>query len=296
MVWLLLLVTVLLSACGASNNGKATSPESAGTADNAQAAAPDATGGAEPGDSGNAAPTEEGASAGELVTLTVSAAASLTDALEELESQFEAAHPNIELQFNFGGSGALRRQLEQGAPADLFLSASMPHMEALVEAGLIAADQQRTLLGNSLVVVVPADAQEAPADLEALTSDAIARVAVGIPESVPAGAYAQEALMNAGVWETLQAKTVQAKDVRQVLQYVETGNVEAGFVYKTDAASTGGVRIAFDVDPSLHAAIDYPAGIVSATGHPEEAQTLYTFLQSDEALEVFETYGFSAAP
>ncbi|MCD1257257.1 molybdate ABC transporter substrate-binding protein [Paenibacillus athensensis] len=231
----------------------------------------------------------------EAVELTVSAAASLTDALKEVQTAYEAAHAGIKLSFNFGASGALQQQIEQGAPADLFLSAAAKNMKALVDKQLIDPALQTALLANSLVVVVPADARTAPVALSDLTKPEVKAVAIGIPESVPAGSYAKEALTKAGLWDALQAKTVQGKDVRQVLQYVETGNADAGFVYKTDALTSAKVRVAFAADPATYAPIVYPFGIVKATKHPQEAADLYAYLQSQAALDVFQKYGFSVS-
>jgi molybdate transport system substrate-binding protein len=249
---------------------------------------------------GHAAPASESGAAsrepGPKVELTVSAAASLTDALKEIRQAYESRHPDIKLNLNFGASGALQKQIEQGAPADLFLSASVQTMKALVDKHLIDKERQTDLLANELVVVVPADgnpAVEGVQELRDLAEDAVQNVAIGIPESVPAGNYAKEALENANLWESLQSKTVQAKDVRQVLQYVETGNADAGFVYKTDALTSGKAKIAFAVDPNLYTPIVYPAGVVKETKHPREAEDFYMYLQTKEALDVFVQYGFS---
>ncbi|MBN2984052.1 molybdate ABC transporter substrate-binding protein [Cohnella algarum] len=240
-------------------------------------------------------PASTAEASGKTVELTVSAAASLTDALSDIERSFEAAHPNIRIGFNFGASGALQQQIEHGAPADLFFSAAAKNMQALVDGGYIEADRQTDLLANSLVVIVPADGTATVAQESDLTRDAIKKIAVGIPESVPAGSYAKEALTRAALWDELQPKLVQAKDVRQVLQYVETGNADAGFVYRTDAIGSESARIAFEVDPDAYSAIRYPVGIVKTTKHAAEAELLYDYLLSPEAGEIFESYGFAAA-
>ncbi|WP_037288474.1 molybdate ABC transporter substrate-binding protein [Saccharibacillus sacchari] len=231
----------------------------------------------------------------ESVTLTISAAASLTDALNDIQKTYEAANSNVKLEFNFGASGALQQQIEQGAPADLFLSASTKNMQALLDGGLIEDEQEKNWLTNTLVVVVPKDAQTAITKIEDLTGDSVKHVAIGIPDSVPAGKYAQEALTNAGLWDSLQDKMVQGKDVRQVLQYTETGNADAGFVYKTDALTSDQVKVAFDVEASSYSPINYPIGIVKSTEHQEAAQAFYDYLQTPEALDVLTGYGFSVA-
>ncbi|WP_028610763.1 molybdate ABC transporter substrate-binding protein [Paenibacillus harenae] len=231
--------------------------------------------------------------ASDTVELTISAAASLTDALGEIRNRYESKNKSVKLYFNFGASGALQQQIEQGAPADLFLSAAPKNMKALVDKELIDADKQKTLLTNELVVVIPSDGKSVIGSMAELTNKKVNNVAIGIPESVPAGSYAKEALLNANLWEALQTKMVQGKDVRQVLQYVETGNADAGFVYRTDALTSQKVTTAFAVDPTTYAPVEYPIGIVKATNHSLEAERFYRFLQSKEALAVFLKYGFS---
>ncbi|XEC92989.1 molybdate ABC transporter substrate-binding protein [Paenibacillus tarimensis] len=229
----------------------------------------------------------------EEVDLIVSAAASLTDALKDIQKLYESGHPNIKINYNFGSSGALQQQIEQGAPADLFLSAASRNMKALTDKELIEADRQTNLLNNELVVVIAADREAAIEEAADLTDEKIRYVAIGIPESVPAGSYAKEALTGLHLWDKLQPKMVQGKDVRQVLQYVETGNADAGFVYKSDALTSDKVRIAFTVDPKTYSIIEYPIGVVKTSKHSREAEDFYLFLQSREALNVFAEYGFS---
>ncbi|MDT0126348.1 molybdate ABC transporter substrate-binding protein [Paenibacillus sp. RRE4] len=229
----------------------------------------------------------------EKVELTISAAASLTDAMKEVQTNFEQANPNISLSFNFGASGALQQQIEQGAPADIFVSASAKNMKALVDENLIESSDQKNLLQNSLVAIVPADGTSAVTSEKDLTNDGIKTVAIGIPESVPAGTYAKEALTNAKLWDQLEKKLVQGKDVRQVLQYVETGNADAGFVYKTDALTSKQVKIAFEVDKNSYTPANYPLGIVESTKHRSEAEQFYAYLQTPEVLDIFAKYGFS---
>lgn len=272
-------LALVLSGCGASTDTPDTSSATESTASNT------ATSG-ESSATGNVDPQE-------TVDLTISAAASLTDAMKEIETNFEAAHPNINLNFNFGASGALQQQIEQGAPSDIFVSAASKNMNALVEENLIAEADQQNLLQNSLVAVVSADRADEVSSEKDLTSDTIKTIAIGIPESVPAGTYAKEALTNAKLWDQLESKLVQGKDVRQVLQYVETGNADAGFVYKTDALTSDQVKIAFEVDKASYTPANYPAGIIEGTKHRTEAEQFYTYLQSPEVLDVFAKYGFS---
>jgi molybdate transport system substrate-binding protein len=229
----------------------------------------------------------------DTIELTISAAASLTDALSEIQKIYEAHNRSVKLSFNFGSSGALQQQIEQGAPADLFVSAASKNMEALVDKQLIDINKQKNWLTNNLVVVIPLNGKAAISSLTDLSKAEVKHVAIGIPESVPAGTYAKEALMNAKQWDLLQFKTVQGKDVRQVLQYVETGNADAGFVYKTDSLSSKKVKVAFSVDPKTYTPVEYPMGIVKATKHSKTAEEFYAYLQSKEALDVFVKYGFT---
>ncbi|SFI41899.1 molybdate transport system substrate-binding protein [Paenibacillus sp. UNC496MF] len=222
--------------------------------------------------------------------LLVSAAASLKDSLDVIEKSYEKKHPDIDLVFNYGSSGTLQKQIEQGAPADLFFSAGQKQMDALVKENLIS--DHATLLNNDLVMVVPSNVKTKYTTVKELIAKSVKKIAVGQPESVPAGQYAQETLNARGVWNSLQSKLVYAKDVRQVLTYVETGNVDAGFVYKTDALTSSKVRIALNILPSVHSPILYPAGIVKETKHAAEAKAFYTYLQSSEADAVFVKYGF----
>ncbi|QKS60092.1 molybdate ABC transporter substrate-binding protein [Paenibacillus barcinonensis] len=274
----------MLAGCGNNGSSATEKPDASSAANQASASTPAAS--SESTSSSAAEPQEK-------VELTISAAASLTDAMTEIKTGYEQAHPNISLNFNFGASGALQQQIEQGAPADIFVSASAKNMKALVDEQLIASTDQRNLLQNSLVAIVPADGTSTVTSEKDLASDAIKTVAIGIPESVPAGMYAKEALTNAKLWDQLEKKLVQGKDVRQVLQYVETGNADAGFVYKTDALTSKQVKIAFEVDKSSYTPANYPLGIIEGTKHRTEAEQFYAYLQTPEVLDIFAKYGFS---
>jgi molybdate transport system substrate-binding protein len=272
-------LALVLAGCGASTSTTDTSTGAEQTTSTPAAS----------GESSSAGVTDPQ----ETVDLTISAAASLTDAMKEIETNFETANPNIELNFNFGASGALQQQIEQGAPADIFVSAATKNMNALVDENLIASGDQKNLLQNSLVAIVPADGTNTVASETDLISESIKTVAIGIPESVPAGTYAKEALTNAKLWDELESKLVQGKDVRQVLQYVETGNADAGFVYKTDALTSDQVKIAFEVDKNSYTPANYPIGIIEGTKHRTEAEQFYAYLQTPEVLDIFARYGFT---
>lgn len=222
--------------------------------------------------------------------ILISAAASLQDSLDKIAIQYEKEHPTVDLVFNYGASGTLQKQIEQGAPADLFFSAGDKQMNALVDAGLVTDHTE--LLKNQLVVVVPSNSKSVLTSITQLTGSGFKKVAVGQPESVPAGQYAQAALTTKNVWDVLQSKLVFAKDVRQVLSYVETGNVDAGFVYKTDALTSKKVKIVLTVGSFAHKPINYPVGIVKGSKVQDEAKAFYNYVQTKTAINVFTSYGF----
>ncbi len=228
--------------------------------------------------------------------LVVSAAASLTDAMKELAAKYESAVPGVDVQLNFGSSGALQRQIGQGAPVDVFISAGSAQMDALVEQEWIMPGSRIDLLTNEMVVIVPKDSASPPSTVEDLQRERFLHIAVGQPDTVPAGGYAREALNFYGLWDRLLPQIVFGKDVRQVLSYVETGNADAGWVYRTDALASDHVSIAFAVDPQSHARIAYLAGVATNTAHPDEAMLFFNFLQQETAAQVFESYGFKAGP
>ncbi|MEC0170603.1 molybdate ABC transporter substrate-binding protein [Paenibacillus graminis] len=225
--------------------------------------------------------------------IVVSAAASLQDSLDKIAVLYEKQHPDIDLVFNYGASGTLQKQIEQGAPADLFFSAGDKQMKALVDGGLISDNKQ--LLKNQLVLVVPSNSTASITAITQLTDKGFKKVAVGQPESVPAGQYAQQSLTAKKVWDKLQSKLVFAKDVRQVLSYVETGNADAGFVYKTDALTSSKVKIRLTVGAHVHKAINYPVGIVKDSKHTAEAKAFYSYVQTKAASDIFTSYGFKLA-
>lgn len=226
------------------------------------------------------------------VELTISAAASLQEALAELQKEFEEVHPNIHINFNFGASGALQQQIIQGAPVDLFISAAEDKFQQLVTDGFIDRAQAVQLLGNKLVFITPLDGPNNWTALEDLVK--ANKISIGTPDTVPAGSYAKEALTNAGIWSRVEDQMIYAKDVRQVLTYVETGNVDAGIVYNTDARLSEKINIVTSVETSLHPPIIYPLGVVKNSDYQEESTLFYEYLQTDSAKELFESYGFTA--
>lgn len=227
--------------------------------------------------------------------VTVMAAASLTDAMREL-GQAWAAKGNPAPRFSFAASSALARQIEQGAPADMFASADEPWMDHLQERGLIAADTRVGVLGNRLVLVAPADAPGEVAlapgvDLLARLGPQ-GRIATGDPAAVPVGKYAQAALTALGVWDAVAPRLARAENVRAALLLVERGEAPLGIVYATDAAASAGVRVVATFPEGSHPPIIYPFALTRRGDRPQ-ARALFAFLTGPEAAPVYKRLGFS---
>jgi molybdate transport system substrate-binding protein len=229
------------------------------------------------------------------IVLTIGAAASMKDVLEAIGDQYEKEHENIKLTFTFSSTGTLQKQIEQGAPIDIFVSADPAAFERLVQKKLVIAKQNRLLAYNELVLITSKQKANEVHSLSDLKQPAIRSVAIGIPETVPAGAYAKQWLQNADVWKELQEKYVLAKDVRQVLTYVESGNADCGIVYRTDALSSKRVRIAATAPHSLNQQIAYKTGVVAQSKRQKEAEQFITYLYSKKAARIFVKYGFIVA-
>lgn len=230
----------------------------------------------------------------ESTEIMVSAAASMKDSLTELQKTYAQKTSDIKLTLVFGGSGTLQQQIEQGAPVDLFISAGKAQMDALEQKNLLVKESKVDLVGNELVLVTGKN-NNTVTSLADLSKASVTKVSIGTPESVPAGKYAQEALTNLKLWDLIKPKFVLAKDVTQVLNYVETGNVEAGLVYQSDAQGSTKVKVVAVVPESSHKPILYPAAIVSTTKNRQAAEDFLKYLQSSEAQQVFGKYGFKAA-
>jgi molybdate transport system substrate-binding protein len=227
-------------------------------------------------------------------TLTVSAAASVQDALRATASEYRRLHPAAaNVEFNFGASGALAQQIEQGAPVDIFLSAAPQPMDRLAAKGLLLNGTRCDLLRNDIVLIVPA--RHTGITFAALAAPAVKQVALGDPATVPAGDYGHQVLTNLGIWDQVRPKLVLAKDVRQVLAYVATGNVEAGIVYGTDARQTSDVQVAAVAPENSHAPVVYPAAIVGSTREAAAARNFLAFLEGPYARAIFTSYGFTWA-
>jgi len=223
--------------------------------------------------------------------ITVFAAASLSDSLKELAPRFQAVTGHT-LRFNFGASGALARQIKEGAPADVIVSADELRVDQLEKAGLLLPGTRRTIVANQLVVVVAADDGARVKALADLAKPDVRRLAIGEPATVPVGTYTKEHLQKAGLWQQLLDKMVPLDTVRAVLAAVESGNAEAGFVYKTDALISKRVRIAVEVPLAAGPKITYPVAVLKDSKQPDAARAFADYLAGAEAQAVFLRYGF----
>ena len=220
------------------------------------------------------------------------AAASLTDAITEISKSFESER-NVKIYTNFAGSQTLQLQIERGAPADLFISASPKQMDALRAKGAIRESSRRDVLRNSLVLVAPIGSSHQIETPVELADSRIRRIAIGEPSSVPAGIYGAEALNRLGIWSGVKPKLIPGADVRSVLAYTAAGEVDFGIVYRTDASVSEKVRIAYEFPASSHSPIVYPAAVIRGAKHEALAHSFLRYLETSEVKRVFEKYGFS---
>ena len=223
--------------------------------------------------------------------IRIGAAISLRAVVEELGRRFEEETGN-RVSFTFGSSGQVMGQIRNGAPIDLFISAAHAQMEQLAGEKLIEPSSRRVVATNVLVLVVPAD-RPGPAGFEELGGPEVRRIAMGEPRTVPAGAYARETLEHLKIWAAVQERVVYGTNVRQVLAYVERGEVDAGIVYRTDAVEAGEkIRIVATAEPGWHAPIEYPAAIVAGSRSKQAASAFLDFLGSEEGRRVLTEHGF----
>ncbi|MBV8544561.1 MAG: molybdate ABC transporter substrate-binding protein [Acidobacteria bacterium] len=223
--------------------------------------------------------------------LRVSAASSLTDALHEIGRIYHHDTGDT-LLFDFGASSTLARQIAEGAPSDVFISADESKMDQLQQRGFIIKASRRSILSNTLVIIVPSDSNLKINGGADLADDAISNIAVAEPQSVPAGIYAKEYLRKLHVWDRIKDKLIPTENVRAALAAVESGNVQTGIVYRTDALISRSVRIAFEVPRAEGPRISYPAAIVGDSKQKAAAQRFIDFLQTPPAQDIFRKYGF----
>lgn len=233
-----------------------------------------------------------GTSTAEKVELHISAAASLTDALDDFKKTYEKDHDNVELKFMYGGSGKLATSIENGAPADVFLSASKKDMDALEDKELLDASSRKDFTRNALVLIANEDSDSTLSSFDDIDAAEIDHFVIGEPESVPAGRYTKEVFEHLKLWEPLQDKLVLASDVRQVLTQVELGNADYGVVYSSDAFISDKVKVLAEADPSWHEPIVYPGAVLKDSKHTDEAQQFFEALLSEQGQETLAKYGF----
>jgi molybdate transport system substrate-binding protein len=249
------------------------------------------------GGSGTAATTSSSPPVAEAnpVTLNVFAAASMTEALNEIAELYKVENPEVTLVFNFDSSGKLQTQIENGAEADLFLSAATKQMTALADGGFVDIATQKDLLVNKVVLIVPGDSAKGITSYEDVPTDKVSLIALGNAD-VPCGQYAEEIFRSLGSWDTIQSKISFGGNVKEILSQVESGSVDAGVVYSTDVATaTGDVKIVADAPEGSHTPVVYPAAVLNESGNIEAAQGFLDYLSTSDAVEVFEKIGFTMA-
>jgi len=222
--------------------------------------------------------------------IIVSAAASLTDVLKQISNGYQSKSKNT-VKFNFGPSSGLARQIEEGAPADMFFSADVAQMDDLDKNSRLEPGTRKNLLSNQLVIVVPSDSKLAIALPKDLLKPEVKRIALAEPP-VPVGTYSSKYLEAEGLWDKIKPKVVPVQDVRATLASVESGNVEAGFVYKTDAAVSKKVKIVYEVPLDKGPKIIYPVAIVKESKRKDTARDFFNYVQTPASKELFKKYGF----
>ncbi len=223
--------------------------------------------------------------------LTISAAISLKDSLEEIKNLYQKRNPKAQITYNFGSSGSLQQQIEQGAPVDIFISAANKQMNSLETKNLLLTGSRRKLITNQLVLITSKN-EKIVNNFQDLTKPEITKIALGEPKSVPAGKYAEEVLSHFKIFDLVKNKLIYAKDVQQILTYVETENVNAGFVYLTDAKTSKKVRIAMKAPKESHSPIVYSIAILKNSENLDAAKTFDKFLNSNLSKTIFKKYGF----
>jgi len=233
-------------------------------------------------------------SSNSTIELNVSAALGLKEALLDIQKDYEASHPNVKIVYNLAAAGVLQSQIEQGAPADIFISAANTQVDALEKKNLIDASTRRNLVSNSLVLIVAKDSTLDLNGFNDLVKSEVIHYGLGEPQTVPAGQYGVEVLKYLNIWDKVQSKAVLAKDVRTILTYVETGDVEAGIVFSTVAATSDKVKIVATAPNGSHESIVFPGVVLTNSPHHEAAQDFLNYLASPTGMKMFQKYGFTA--
>lgn len=227
--------------------------------------------------------------------LYVSGAASLTNAFNEIKDVFMKKNAGVTVLTNYAASNPLLKQMVEGAPVDVFASADQATMDKAVKANTIMPNTRKDFALNDLVLIVPADGTAKVSDVQSLTGDTVKKIAIGNPDSVPAGRYTKAALTAVNLWDTLQPKYINSSSVRQALDYVSRGEVDAGFVYRTDALKAGDkVKIVSVV--TGHEPVLYPIAVALTGRNTADGKKFVAFVLSDEGQKILAKYGFSPAP
>lgn len=283
------MAVVLIGGCGKKDAKEADTSSNGSTAEavtETTDSSTDAAVTAEPGEEAAVPEAEQ-----EPVEILVAAAASLQNSMEELGKRYQSANPGTTVTFTFGSSGTLQEQIEQGAPIDVFMSAALKQMTALEEKELILNDTKKELLENKVVLIVPKDSTLDITGFEDILKAPV--IALGDPESVPVGQYSEEIFTSLNMLDDVKKQANYAKDVTEVLTWVSTGNAEAGVVYATDAMSSKDVTVIAEAPEGSTSKVLYPVAVVKDTKAEEAAKAFVEYLASEEALGVFEEYGFS---
>jgi molybdate transport system substrate-binding protein len=283
------MAVVLIGGCGKKDAKEADTSSNGSSAEavtETTDSSTDAAVTAEPGEEAAVPETEQ-----EPVEILVAAAASLQNSMEELGKRYQSANPGTTVTFTFGSSGTLQEQIEQGAPIDVFMSAALKQMTALEEKELILNDTKKELLENKVVLIVPKDSTLDITGFEDILKAPV--IALGDPESVPVGQYSEEIFTSLNMLDDVKKQANYAKDVTEVLTWVSTGNAEAGVVYATDAMSSKDVTVIAEAPEGSTSKVLYPVAVVKDTKAEEAAKAFVEYLASEEALGVFEEYGFS---
>ena len=212
--------------------------------------------------------------------------------MAKIEEEYKKVNENVTLVVNYGASGSLQQQIEQGAPCDVFISAGQKQMKALDEASLLLEGTYKDLLENDLVLIAPKDSDVS--NLDDLITNKVKHIAVGEPSSVPAGKYADEVLVNLDLKDKIKDKLVFAKDVKEVLAWTQSGNAEVGFVYYSDTINTDNIKIVETTPSTSHSAIVYPIAVIKESKKPEAAKEFEEFLLSTDGQAILKDFGYKS--
>lgn len=227
------------------------------------------------------------------VSITISAASSLKNVLTDAKTEFEKQNKNVKININFGASGALRKQIEEGAPVDIFVSADSSNVAALKDKKLVDEDSVKTITSNKIVLIGSKDSNIKIKDLSELPNLTFKNIAIATPETAPAGFYSKESLNYYKVFDKIKSKIVYGKDVQTALSYVESGNAELGMVFYSDAKSSKNSKVLLEVPSNTHSKISYDCGIISTSKEKDTCKKIISFFTSDKGQSILEKYGFS---